>query len=140
MIDANNKIAQAQPGALVRWWHRIFGCPIGTETLESCGDRRWDFINEEVLELAEALDKGDRVAALDALADIVFTSYGMAVELGWDLDEALRRVYLSNMTKLFPPDNTPRRSPGGKVLKGPNYTPPVLADLIVEAPNRRPNT
>ena len=47
----------------------------------------------------------------------------------WDLEEAMNRVHKSNMSKLGL-DGTPIRRRDGKVLKGPNYDPPNLKDLI----------
>lgn len=47
------------------------------------------------------------------------------------LDEAFRRVHASNMSKLGD-DGKPIRREDGKVLKGPNYKPPVLIDLITK--------
>lgn len=45
------------------------------------------------------------------------------------LEEVFRRVHGSNMSKLD--DNgKPIRREDGKVLKGPNYKPPVLSDLV----------
>lgn len=43
--------------------------------------------------------------------------------------EAYRRVHESNMSKLGE-DGKPIRRSDGKVLKGPNYAPPVLDDLV----------
>lgn len=43
--------------------------------------------------------------------------------------EAYRRVHESNMSKLGE-DGKPIRREDGKVLKGPNYAPPVLDDLV----------
>lgn len=43
--------------------------------------------------------------------------------------EAYRRVHASNMSKLGD-DGKPLRREDGKILKGPNYQPPVLDDLI----------
>jgi len=40
----------------------------------------------------------------------------------------MNRVFESNMSKLV--DGKPLRRDDGKVLKGPNYQPPVLDDLI----------
>jgi predicted HAD superfamily Cof-like phosphohydrolase len=45
------------------------------------------------------------------------------------LDEAFRRVHASNMSKLGD-DGKPVRREDGKVLKGPNYQPPNLDDLV----------
>ena len=47
----------------------------------------------------------------------------------WFLDEALDRVHLSNMSKLGD-DGKPIYREDGKVLKGPDYKPPSLEDLI----------
>lgn len=43
--------------------------------------------------------------------------------------EAFRRVHASNMSKLGD-DGKPVRREDGKILKGPNYKPPVLDDLL----------
>ena len=49
--------------------------------------------------------------------------------MGWFLDEALDRVHVRNMSKLGE-DGLPVYREDGKVLKGPNYKPPTLTDLI----------
>ena len=67
--------------------------------------------------------------ALKELADLVYVCYQYAENIGWDLDEALDRVHRSNLSKLDD-DNTPIYREDGKVLKGPNYKPPNLKDLV----------
>ena len=67
--------------------------------------------------------------ALKELADIVYVCYQYAVNMGWDLDEAMHRVHESNMSKLGE-DGKPIYRDDGKVLKGPNYAPPNLEDLV----------
>ena len=67
--------------------------------------------------------------ALKELADLVYVAYQYAINMGWDLDEALNRVHLSNMSKLDN-DGNPIYRDDGKVLKGPNYKPPTLTDLV----------
>ena len=66
---------------------------------------------------------------LKELADLVYVCYQYAANLGWDLDEALDRVHASNMSKLDE-DGNPIYREDGKVLKGPNYKPPTLTDLV----------
>ena len=66
---------------------------------------------------------------LKELADLVYVCYQYAANLGWDLDEALDRVHESNMSKLDDNGNPIYRE-DGKVLKGPNYQPPNLTDLV----------
>ena len=67
--------------------------------------------------------------ALKELADLVYVAYQYAENMGWFLDEALDRVHLRNMSKLGE-DGKPIYREDGKVLKGPNYAPPNLEDLI----------
>ena len=86
----------------------------------------------EVIEAFDAFKQGDKsthVAILKELADLVFVCYQAAENMGWDLDEAMQRIFDSNMSKL---DDTgaPIRNEAGKVMKGPNYKAPDLSDLI----------
>ena len=66
---------------------------------------------------------------LKELADLVYVCYQYAANMGWDLDEAMFRVHQSNMSKLDE-EGKPIYREDGKVLKGPNYKPPNLADLV----------
>ena len=66
---------------------------------------------------------------LKELADLVYVCYQYAANLGWDLDEALNRIHESNMSKLGE-DGKPIYREDGKVLKGPNYAPPNLEDVV----------
>ena len=67
--------------------------------------------------------------ALKELADLIYVCYQYAENMGWLLDEALDRVHLSNMSKLDD-EGKPVYREDGKVLKGPNYQPPTLTDLV----------
>ena len=67
--------------------------------------------------------------ALKELADLVYVCYQYAENMGWDLDEAMYRVHESNMSKLDE-KGKPIYREDGKVLKGPNYKPPNLQDLV----------
>ena len=86
-------------------------------------------IDEEWSEFHEAFYFEDECEQLKELADLVFVCYQMAASQEWDLDEAMRRVYKSNMSKPGE-DGKPIYRPDGKVLKGPNYQPPDLKDLV----------
>jgi predicted HAD superfamily Cof-like phosphohydrolase len=90
----------------------------------------------EVIEACAALKQEDcyenAEALLKELADLVFVCYQMAALEGWDLDEAMKRVFTSNMSKLGP-DGTPVRRADGKILKGSGYRPPILTDLVEES-------
>jgi predicted HAD superfamily Cof-like phosphohydrolase len=90
---------------------------------------------EEFKEFLEAEDHLYRdnptvvAEALKELADLVYVCYQYAENMNWFLDEALHRVHESNMSKLGE-DGKPIYREDGKVLKGPNYKPPNLSDLV----------
>ena len=86
-------------------------------------------IDEEWSEFHEAYHFKDECEQLKELADLVYVCYQMAASQEWDLDEAMRRVHKSNMSKLGE-DGKPIYRADGKVLKGPNYKPPQLSDLV----------
>jgi predicted HAD superfamily Cof-like phosphohydrolase len=84
-------------------------------------------IDEEYEEfLDEDIQTGE--PELKELADLVYVCFQYAAAIGYDLDTALDRVHQSNMSKLV--DGKPIRNEAGKVLKGPNYQPPNLSDLV----------
>ena len=87
---------------------------------------RWALLKEE---FSEVRDAETPVDLLKELADLVYVTYGYAATYGWNLDEAVRRVHKSNMSKLGV-DGKPLKRPDGKVLKGPNYKKPNLSDLV----------
>ena len=94
-----------------------------------------DLIIEEFKEFIEAEGmlfrhgRNFKEECLKELADLVYVCYQYAENMGWFLDEALDRVHKSNMSKLDE-DGNPIYRDDGKVLKGPNYKPPDLSDLI----------
>ena len=86
-------------------------------------------IDEEWSEFHEAFHHESSENELKELADLVYVCYQYAASQDWDLDEAMRRVHASNMSKLGE-DGKPIYRGDGKVLKGPNYQPPNLNNLI----------
>jgi predicted HAD superfamily Cof-like phosphohydrolase len=110
----------------------LFGLTIGARPELPSKDLcklRLDLIDEEVDELRAALQMRSIVSVLDALADIVYVTYGAAIAFGLDLDAALAEVHRSNLTKLGSAGTVLRR-PDGKVMKGPHYEPPDLQALV----------
>lgn len=86
---------------------------------------------EEFGEFSDAILEGEPDShRLKELADDVFTAYQFAAWRGWDLDEALRRVGASNLSKLGPDGRPLPKGPDGKVPKGDLYRPPYLDDLV----------
>ena len=66
---------------------------------------------------------------LKELADLAYVIYGTAEALGWDLDEAVKRIHASNMSKLDE-NGKPIYRDDGKVLKSNLYKEPYLGDLV----------
>ena len=94
-------------------------------------------INEEHREFTDAADEvfADpedaqlRENLIKELSDLVFVCYQFAATYGIDLDEAMFRVFESNLSKLD--DNgQPIYREDGKVMKGPNYKAPDLSTCV----------
>jgi predicted HAD superfamily Cof-like phosphohydrolase len=141
------------PEALVRTFHETYALPVrqGPATVDH--DRvhmRMALVAEELAELVAAVygeragehmtaaltravadDDGvrDVVGAADALADLVYVVYGMALECGIPLADVLAEVQRSNLSKLGA-DGRPIYREDGKVLKGPGYHPPDVAGVL----------
>ena len=73
--------------------------------------------------------KRNEADCLKELADLVYVCFQFASCMDWDLDQALLRVHESNLSKLDS-EGKPVLREDGKVLKGPNYQPPNLLDLV----------
>lgn len=141
------------PDALVRSFHAMYGLPVETGAPGVDRERvhmRMALIAEEFVELLAAVygeraaervagaiaaavsdDDGtrDTVAAADALSDLVYVIYGMALECGIPLPAVLAEVQTSNLSKLDV-DGRPILREDGKVLKGPGYRPPDVAGVL----------
>ena len=90
---------------------------------------QFKLVDEEFREFEKAAQFEPDEACLKELADLVYVCAQYAANLGWDLDEALKRVHESNMSKLMADGSVLRRE-DGKVLKGPYYKAPELTDLV----------
>ena len=90
---------------------------------------RYDLIDEELEELKMAFDNDDIVEIADALTDLLYVVYGAGHAFGIDLDECFLEVHESNMSKLGE-DGRPIYREDGKVLKGPDYFPPNLKEIL----------
>lgn len=100
---------------------------------------RWDLITEEIRELGSELYPESEKTYPEAssttgqnkeqiakeIADALYVLYGTADSFGIDIDRVFTEVHRSNMSKLV--DGKPLKREDGKVLKGPNYTPPNLS-------------
>ena len=125
------KVKQMSNGGMLKQFH---------ETYLVERNRKWQeepeleelaakLIAEEVTEFMHE-SGNSQVALLKELADLVYVCYGYADRFGWDLDEAFRRVHLSNMSKLDPVTGKPIFREDGKILKSSAYKEPNLGDLV----------
>ena len=101
----------------------------------------WDMqtrlVREEASEFLVAADEcfadpenpKTREEVVKELSDLVFVCYQFAAAYGIDLDKAMTLVFESNLSKLDE-HGKPIYREDGKVLKGPNYQPPNLADCL----------
>ena len=90
---------------------------------------RFDLIKEELNELEQAMKDKDLKEVADALADILYVTYGAGCAYGVDLDKCFKEVQRSNMSKLGE-DGKPIFNEKGKVMKGPNYIEPNLKQFV----------
>jgi predicted HAD superfamily Cof-like phosphohydrolase len=116
----------------VRKFMEIFGQEI-KEKAEFPNDKtislRYDLIEEELKELKEAIENKDIKEIADALADILYVTYGAGHAFGINLDKCFEEVQNSNMSKLGS-DGKPIYNDKGKVMKGPNYFKPDLTKFV----------
>ena len=66
----------------------------------------------------------DRKGLLDALCDQIVTAVGVAHMFGMNIEGAMEEVNRSNFSKFV--EGKPVFNEHGKIIKGPNYTPPDL--------------
>lgn len=122
---------------LVTDFNVSFSHPVGIDLLNNKPmDLRLDLITEELSELKDAVidyyanpcpeNKAD---LLKELADLQYVVSGFAVTFGLPLEEAFKRVHISNMSKLGE-NGFPILREDGKILKGPFYKEPNLEDLV----------
>ena len=128
----------------LREFHTAFGQDVNAEPTIKLLKLRRTLIDEETKELfadidtaiahlerEEEIPKEISLNMLKELADVQVVVSGMSVALKplRNLEDAFLRVFESNMSKLDD-DGKPVFREDGKVLKGPNYFPPDLSDLI----------
>lgn len=127
---------------MVRDWLETFGKPLDRPFEDKLVTLAENCIIEEQNEVFEELDpRGlddpfqrntegiDPIALTKELCDLLWVTYQAGAFFGLPLEEAFKRVYESNMSKLGP-DGKPVLREDGKILKGPNYKPAELKDLF----------
>lgn len=116
-------------------FHEAFelGFPESPELPEDIETRklRIRILVEEFEEYLEGEENNDIIEIADALIDIIYVAYGTGVEYGLPMDKLFNEVHRSNMSKLDENGNPIYRE-DGKVMKGENYTPPKVKEIIEE--------
>lgn len=141
------------PEALVRQFHATYDLPMTADGPNVDRERihmRMQLIAEEFSELVGAVygetaragmeeaysqavadDDGtrDTVESADALGDLVYVIYGMALEMGIPMRDVLAEIQASNLSKLGA-DGQPIYREDGKVLKGPGFFSPDITRVL----------
>ena len=101
----------------IKQFHNTFGLLINDKPNHDIFEKdpktvqlRIDLIQEEFNELKEAIQNKDMVEIGDALADILYVTYGAGASFGIDLDKAYRLVHESNMSKLCTSEDEAKRT------------------------------
>ena len=103
-------------------------CDQSTDTFNSDQFNMYlGLIEEESKELAEAIEKHDRVETLDALIDILVVTIGAIHSAGFDAEGAWKEVMRTNFAKIDRETGKVRKREDGKVLKPIGWTPPELS-------------
>ena len=124
-------------------FHNKFNHAVDAEWNISLLELRMKLIKEEASEVSTEfasmivdLERGKSITLqqktnlLKELCDLQYVLSGACVALGLnEFQVAFNRVHRSNMSKLGK-DGKPVYRKDGKVIKGENYKPPVLEDLV----------
>jgi predicted HAD superfamily Cof-like phosphohydrolase len=115
-------------------FHQRFGHPIGSNLNFVPMERaqlRFNMLKEENEEYLKAVDEGDLIEIADALGDILYILCGTIIEHGLQhkFEDVFDEIQRSNMSKLGE-DGKPIYREDGKVLKGPNYSPPNIRAVL----------
>lgn len=94
-------------------------------------DLRESLQEEEHKEYKDAVRARNLKEVADAIVDQLYVIYGTGAAFGLPIDQMFDEVNRSNMSKLGE-DGKPILSENGKVLKGPNYSPPNLSQFLAE--------
>ncbi|APL99351.1 nucleotide pyrophosphohydrolase [Bordetella phage FP1] len=141
----------------VREFHEAFGHPVTATPdpmTKALRELRVKLIAEELTELCDALgvdlevirsakdgewrvkveataddEDVDLVEAADALGDLDYVVAGANLVFGFPAQDVSAEIHRANMSKLGA-DGKPIYREDGKVMKGPNYTPPNVAGVL----------
>ncbi len=119
----------------VQEFHEAFRIGYQTEPIAKLSYQklqlRFDLMDEENKEYLEAAKNDDLVEVADALGDMLYILCGTIIEHGMQdkIEEVFNEIQRSNMSKLGA-DGKPIYREDGKVMKGPNYFRPKIAEIL----------
>lgn len=92
---------------------------------------RYELFKEENEEYLEAVKKKDLIGVADALGDMLYVLCGTILDHGLQgkIEAVFDEIHRSNMSKLDK-NGQPIYREDGKVLKGPDYSPPNLESIL----------
>ncbi len=119
----------------VQEFHEAFGLGANESPIAKLSEKklqlRFDLMQEENEEYLEAAKENDLVEVADALGDMLYILCGTIIEHGMQhkIEEVFNEIQRSNMSKLGA-DGKPIYRKDGKVMKGPNYFKPNIAEIL----------
>ena len=90
-------------------------------------DLRYNLIYEE---LSEYYLAGDTIEEADAIGDMLYLVFGAVIDAGLEdkIEAIFDEIHRSNMSKLE--DGRPIYREDGKVMKGKDYFPPNIKEIL----------
>lgn len=118
----------------VKTFHNAFGISNASDPTSvdlNTALLRYKLMREENEEYLKAAEEGDIVEVADALGDMLYILCGTILKHGMQhkIVEVFEEIQRSNMSKLGA-DGKPVVRSDGKILKGENYTPPNIKDIL----------
>lgn len=87
-------------------------------------------IDEEYIELDDAIEKRDIVEMADAMVDMLVVIIGSGLSMGLDMESLWDEVMLSNFRKIDPTTGKVIKREDGKILKPEGWKAPNLRKVI----------
>jgi len=118
-------------------FHETFGIGVGSDFKAKLPEEivvlRHKLMEEENNEYLEAALKGDYVEVADALGDKLYVLLGTIIEHGMQdvIQDVFEEIHRSNMSKLGV-DGKPIYREDGKAIKGGNYVPPNIKNILIK--------
>lgn len=102
-------------------------CPEKPEVPDAgIAELRVRLIREEADELEQAFVNEDLTEIADAVGDLLYVVIGTAIASGIEMNRIFAEIQRSNMSKFI----DGHRRDDGKWIKGPSYSPAILAPII----------